>query len=281
MNDVVINEILADPQTGGVEFVELYNRSTKTIDLKNLNIGSLDTLTGNLKDTETITEEGYLLFPGTYLVLSESGNTVKQQYMTTNAKGFLDVETLPSMSTSGDIVTLSDANSFAIIDNFVYTSKMHFPLLVSTKGVSLERIDFNRTTNDKTNWNSAAEGVGFATPAYRNSQYLQADGGSGVAVSNPLFSPDNDGYNDVLDITYKLNETGKVANVFIYDSKGRQVKNLIRNQQLAQEGTLSWNGINDDNEKAPIGIYVVYVELFDLSGKINKYKLTCTLAGKL
>jgi flagellar hook assembly protein FlgD len=110
---------------------------------------------------------------------------------------------------------------------------------------------------------------------------LQADGGSGVTIPNPLFSPDNDGYNDVLNISYKLDESGKAANVFIYDSKGRQVRHLIRNEQLAQDGTLSWNGINDDNEKAPIGIYVVYVELFNLSGKINKYKLSCTLAGKL
>lgn len=279
-NDVVINEILADPNTGGVDFVELYNRSSKTINLKDLRIGSMDTLNNILKDTEVITDEGFLLFPEMYLVISENGAAVKQQYFTPNPKGFLDVTDLPSMNIDEDVVTLSDANG-AVIDNFKYTEKMHFPLLVSTKGVSLERIDFNRPTNDRTNWNSASEGVGFATPAYRNSQYLQADGGSGVSISNPLFSPDNDGYNDVLNISYKLDEPGKAANVHIYDSKGRHVRYLIRNEQLAQDGTFSWNGINDDNEKAPIGIYVVYVELFNLSGKVNKYKLSCTLAGKL
>ncbi len=279
-NDVVINEILFDPTTGGVDFVELYNRSSKTINLKDLRLGSMDTLTSTLTDTEILTEEGYLLFPESYVAISESGASVKQQYLTTNPKGFLDVADLPSMNTDDDVVTLSDA-SFNVIDNFKYTAKMHFPLLVTTKGVSLERIDFNRPTDDRTNWNSAAEGVGFATPAYRNSQYLQADGGSGVTIPSPLFSPDNDGYNDVLNISYKLDEPGKAANVYIYDSKGRQVRYLIRNEQLMQEGTLSWNGINDDNEKAPIGIYVVYVELFNLSGKVNKYKLSCTLAGKL
>ena len=279
-NDVVINEVLPDPTTGGVEFVEIYNRSNKTIDLKTLRIGSMDTLTNNLIYTEIITEEGYLLFPEMYLVLSENAAIVKQQYQTPNPKGFLDIATLPSMSIDADVVTLS-TDSDVVIDNLKYTSKMHFPLLVSTKGVSLERIDFNRPTDDRTNWNSAAEAVGFATPAYRNSQYLQADGGSGVTISNPLFSPDNDGYNDVLNISYKLDETGKAANVFIYDSKGRMVSHLIKNQQLAQDGVISWNGINDDNEKAPIGIYIVYVELFNLSGKTSKFKLTCTLAGKL
>ena len=279
-NDVVINEVLFDPTTTGLDFVELYNRSNKIIDLKNLRIGSMDTLTGNLTYTEKITEDGYLLFPETYIVLSEKGTTVKREYQTINPKGFYDIFNLPSMNIDDDVITLSDKNS-VVIDNLIYTSKMHFPLLVSTKGVSLERIDFNRPTNDKTNWNSASEAVGFATPAYKNSQYLLADGGNGVSISNPLFSPDNDGYNDVLNINYKLDEIGKIANIYIYDSKGRQVKYLVRNQQLQQEGTVSWNGINDDNEKAPIGIYVVYFELFNLSGKLNKYKLSCTLAGKL
>lgn len=279
-NDVVINEVLFDPNTGGIDFVELYNRSKKTIDLKNIFIGSRDTITDVLKDTKAITTEGYLLFPETYLVISENQSTVKQQYQTINPTGFLDIVDLPSMNTDDDVVTLSDT-AFDIIDELKYTSKMHFPLLVSTKGVSLERIDFNRPTDDRTNWNSAAEAVGFATPAYRNSQYLQADGGSGVDISQPLFSPDNDGYQDVLNISYKLNEVGKAANVFIFDSKGRQVRHLIKNEQLAQEGIWSWNGINDENEKAPIGIYVIYVELFNLSGKVNKYKLSCTLAGKL
>ena len=279
-NDVVINEVLFDPNTGGYDFVELYNRSKKTINLKDLRIGSMDTLTSTLKDTEIITEEGYLLFPETYIVISENSNTIKQQYATINPNGFFDIIDLPSMNIDDDVVTLSDKN-MNVIDNLKYTSKMHFPLLVSTKGVSLERIDFNRPTNDKTNWNSASENVGFATPAYRNSQYLQTDGGSGVSIPNPLFSPDNDGYNDVLNISYKLIETGIAANIFIYDSKGRQIRHLVKNEQLSMDGVISWNGINDNNEKAPIGIYVVYVELFNLSGKINKHKLSCTLAGKL
>jgi hypothetical protein len=279
-NDLVINEVLFDPNTGGYDFVELYNRSNKTINLKDLRIGSMDTLTSTLKDTEIITEEGYLLFPESYVCITENAASVKQQYATMNPTNFLEVEDLPSMNTDEDVVTISDKNN-VVIDNLKYNSKMHFPLLVSTKGVSLERIDFNRETNDNTNWNSAAESVGFATPAYKNSQYLKADGGSGVSISNPLFSPDNDGYNDVLNITYKLNEPGKAANVYIYDSKGRMIRHLIKNEQLALDGTFSWNGITDENEKAQIGIYIVYVELFNLSGKVNKYKLSCTLAGKL
>ena len=279
-NDIVINEILFEPNTGGVEFVELYNKSQKTLDLKNLRIGSMDTITGALINSLHIIDESYLFFPETYLVISENGTIVKQHYQTNNHSGFLDAPNLPTLNNDGGVFTLSDTNAL-VIDNFKYKNTMHFPLLASTKGVSLERINFNRPTNDRTNWNSASKNVGFATPAYRNSQYLIANAGNGVTIPNPLFSPDNDGYNDVLNISYNLDEPGKAANVYIYDSKGRQTRYLIKNEQLSQDGTLSWNGINDENEKAPIGIYIVYVELFNLSGKVNTYKLSCTLAGKL
>ena len=280
INDVVINELLFDPSTNSVDFVELYNRSNHIIDLKDLRIGSMDTTTQNLTYTEKITEDGYLLFPQSYIVLSENETAIKQQYQTQQPQAFYDLTDLPSMNTDADVVTLSDKNGL-IIDNVVYSNQMHFPLLVNTKGVSLERIDFNRASNDKTNWNSASEHVGFATPAYQNSQYLQANGGSGFSIVNPLFSPDNDGYNDVLTIHYALNENGKIGNIYIFDNNGRPIKHLMRNQPLTQEGAISWNGMNEDNEKAKIGIYLVYIELFDLSGKLNRYKLICTLAGKL
>ena len=279
-NDVVINEILFDPSATGVDFVELYNRSNHIIDLKDLRIGSMDTITHNLIYTEKITDDGYLLFPQSYVVLSENELAIKQNYQTQQPQSFYDVMNLPSMNTDADVVTLSNKNGL-IIDNFIYSSQMHFPLLVNTKGVSLERIDFNRATHDKTNWNSASEYVGFATPAYQNSQYLQADGGSGFSFVNPVFSPDNDGYNDVLTIHYKLNENGKIGNIHILDNKGRPIKHLMRNQPLTQEGAISWNGMNEDNEKAAIGMYLIYIELFDLSGKLNRYKLISTLAGKL
>lgn len=279
-NELIINEVLFNPKTGGDDFVELYNKSQKTIDLKSLRIGSMDTVAGTLIDTKPIAPDGYLFFPGTYIVISESGSTVKQQYFSSNPGGFVDVPDLPAMNDDADVVTLSDAGG-QVIDNFVYTDKMHFPLLTDHKGVSLERIDFNRPAGDLTNWNSAAQTVGFATPAYRNSQYMAAGGGNGVSIANSLFSPDNDGYQDVLDISYSFDGPGRSANIFIYDSKGRQVRYLTKNDQLPQTGVISWNGIGDNGEKAPLGIYIVYAEVFDTGGRVDKYKLSCVLAGRL
>ncbi|MFN6040010.1 MAG: hypothetical protein ACK452_16190, partial [Bacteroidota bacterium] len=78
-----------------------------------------------------------------------------------------------------------------------------------------------------------------------------------------------------------LETPGQMANVLIFDASGRLVRNLLRNETLSQKGTISWNGLNNQNEKAPIGIYVVYFESFEANGKVHKFKMACVLAGKL
>ena len=278
--DIVINELLFDPKTGGVDFVELYNRSDRTFDLKGLQIGEQDTLSGVISDQKDLSSDGYLFFPGEYLVLSESGSIVKSQYYTPNPNGFLDMSDLPSMNTDDDVVILTDATG-QVIDKVAYTSDFHFDLLNDTKGVSLERIDYNRPSSDITNWNSAASSVGFATPAYRNSQYLFGENSGAVNVSPEAFSPDNDGFQDVLNINYSLENSGQMASVMIFDANGRLIRSLLKNETMAQKGTISWNGLNDKNEKAPIGIYVIYFESFEINGKVHKYKVACVLAGKI
>lgn len=279
-NDIVINEILFDPNVGGVDFVEIYNRSNKVIDLKTMNISQYDTINNVQTSIKTITTDGYLIFPKDYLVLSTDGAAIKSQYNTSNPEGFLDLPSMPSMNIDGGTICLATISN--IIDNFKYYADMHFGLLNITKGISLERINFDRPTQDRTNWHSAAEDVGFATPAYKNSQYADAGETDNVLEITPeIFSPDEDGNNDVVNINYHFDTPGFTANVTIYDSKGRVVKQLIRNELLGIKGTFSWDGINEDREKARMGIYIIFFEVFDLKGAVKHYKKTCVLGGKL
>ncbi|MCE9537822.1 MAG: lamin tail domain-containing protein [Bacteroidetes bacterium] len=279
-NDIVINELLVDPKTDGVDFVEIYNRSNKVIDLNTMTISQYDTVNNVLTSISAISTESYLIFPQEYLVLSEDGSIVKSQYNTTNPKGFLDVSNLPTMSIAGGTVCL--ATNSAIIDLLKYYDFMQFPLLSITKGVSLERLDFNRPTQDLTNWHSAAQDIGFATPAYKNSQFNDAgETDDAIEITPEVFSPDEDGFNDIVNINYHFDTPGFVGNITIYDSKGRIVRYLVRSELLGLKGTYSWDGITGDREKARIGIYIIFFEVFDLSGNVKQYKKTCVVAGKI
>ncbi len=279
-NDIIVNEILFYPYDGGVDFVEIYNRSAKVIDLKTLRVANIDTA-GVPDNQKEIAPEGYLFFPGEYLVLTVSPDAVKSQYFTSNPNGFVELESMPSFNLDEGSVVINDSLG-NIIDMFIYNEDMHIPLLSSFKGVSLERIAFERPSSDRTNWHSAAETAGFATPAYQNSQYdLPEVVDEPITVEPEIFSPDNDGYNDVLNFNYTFDTPGFIANITIYDARGRTIKNLLTNELLGTSGTVSWNGINDSNEKARIGIYVAFIELFNTSGEQKKYKKSFVLAGKL
>ena len=279
--DFVINEVLFNPVANNVDFVEIYNRSNKTIDLKDVYIATRDEETNDLKSVYQVSKTGYLFFPKEYLVLTTDINKVQQQYYTPNPKGFIQLSSMPSFSDDKGVVVFLDRLE-NVIDEFSYNKNMQFALLNDFNGVSLERINFDRPTNEKSNWHSASESVGFATPAYKNSQYSDTVATSNAITIEPeVFSPDNDGYNDIVNFHYKFDEPGYLANVTIYDSNGREIRRLAKNELLSITGIISWNGLDDFNQKAKIGIYIVYFEIFDLKGNVEKYKKVCVLAGKL
>jgi hypothetical protein len=281
-NDIVINEILYNPLTGGEDFVELYNRSSKIINLKSLNIASGDYDTQVLNNINIITGENIYLIPGQYAVLTESPEVVMAQYYCPSQSTFVQVASLPAYNIDNDVVGIVDASSQAVIDKLLYNDSWQFPLLNNSKGVSLERINPNKLTQDSTNWHSAAESVGFATPGYRNSQYSEASSNGGeISVEPEIFSPDNDGHNDVTNINYHFDAGGYTANAFIFDSRGRQIRKLAASELLGTTGSFTWDGVNDKHEKASIGIYIVFVEVFKLDGTVKSFKKTCVLASRL
>lgn len=281
--DIVINEVLFNPIDNGVDFVEIYNNSDKIIDLSDLRLGTIEVNQFSPNDTsyKTVSAENQLFLSENFMVLSKDGKTVIDQYFTNYPENFKDMSSFPAYSNEDGVVLLAGYNH-ETIDVFSYHENMHHPLLNSIEGVSLERLSYNRPSYDYTNWHSASSEVGFATPGYKNSQHIDdQEVEDEVSVDPEIFSPDNDGYNDVLNINYKFDSPGYTANITIFDSQGRLTKSLVRSSILGTEGTYSWDGTTEDNQKAMIGIYIVYFEAFDVSGNIKKYKKSAVLGGKL
>jgi hypothetical protein len=282
-NDIVINEVLFNPKddfVNGVDFVEIYNRSDKILDLNNLLLATEDEDTGELKTPKEISGEGFLFFPGEYLVLTTDPGVVQSQYFSENPDGFIKMEGLPSYNNDQGIVVLA-TKGFIRIDRMEYTESMQYPLLTDFNGVSLERIHYDRPSDDPTNWHSAGEDAGFATPAYQNSQFgMIIETTDPITIDPEIFSPDSDGHEDVLNIYYQFETGGNNCSINIYDSRGRLVRSLVNNQFLGTRGLFSWDGLTDDNQKAAIGIYVIFVDVFDLEGKRQQYKKTAVLGTR-
>ena len=282
-NDIAINEVLFNPSdqyVDGVDYVEIVNRSQKILDLHELLLCTEDEDTGELDSPREISQEGYLFFPGEYLVLTTKPDVVKTQYFTENPDGFISMESLPSYNNDEGVVMLA-TKGFVRIDRMEYSEGMQYPLLNDFNGVSLERINFDRPSDDPANWHSAAESAGFGTPGYLNSQFsMTVETDDPITIEPEVFSPDNDGRDDVLHIYYKFATSGKNCSVNIYDSRGRPVRELVNNEFIGTAGAFSWDGLNDDNQKAAIGIYVIFVEVFDTEGNTENYKKTAVLGTR-
>ena len=274
--EVLVNEILFDPFTGGSDYVELYNNSSKSIDLYNYMVANHDDGVDNYKDIPI----NYILSPGEYALLTEDSAATAAAYTSRNSTVFIEMD-LPTFNNDSATVYVLNPDSL-MLDAFSYDKDMHFELINDAEGVSLERIDQNAETNNAFNWHSAAEAVGWGTPGIENSQnYSSISSGMFFSVETPVFSPDNDGYEDVGVFSFTMENAGYVANLYIYDHHGRIVKQLLKNELLGAEGTVSWDGVINNGEKGRAGIYIVYFEVFDLLGNVSAEKKTITLTTRL
>lgn len=278
-NQLHINEVLFNPKTGGADFVELYNSSDKLIDVKDLLLAKRDS-DGNVDQVESIAQAGFTIEPNGYLVITPDPTVVQQHYYCKYPENMIKAN-VPSMNDDAGNVLLLNTQG-VVFDEFVYSDKMHVPLLDDKDGVSLERIDFNRATNDQTNWTSAAAAVNYATPTYRNSQYLNTERSENVFELQPkTISPDGDGYEDLMNINYLINDNGYTGTLTIYNAAGQEIKQLFKNSLLAPNGTYTWDGTTKSGQKAPVGLYVFYFEIFNLNGDVKSYKTVGVVAAKL
>ncbi|MFC6103366.1 lamin tail domain-containing protein [Olivibacter domesticus] len=276
--DILINEILPNPKTGSATFVEIYNNSDKEYDLQDLQLARI-LAPDSIRSTHIISNEFTTISPKEYIVLTRDPSLIQQAYHTPNSNAFIEMSSMPQMNNKDGIIAL--ISNKIIIDRLDYEETMHHPFIKNPKGVSLERRSFEEKTNAPGNFTSAAATVGYATPGYKNSQYAPSTPHQNdVWLNSKTFSPDHDGFEDYLHINYHFNTSGIMANAYIYNEQGRVVRHLYRNHSLSTEGELLWDGLNDQGQALPLGIYIVYFEVYNAIDSVKRYRLSCVLSAK-
>ncbi|MEG8946224.1 lamin tail domain-containing protein [Rosettibacter firmus] len=150
-NDIVINEIMYAPQNDEPEWIELYNRSNRKINLKNWKVGDNSTLT-NISNNEC------LIQPGEYLILTRDSSIINFY----SSVQRLILCSLPTLNNNGDVVVIKDIYNNAI------DSVRYFPDWGGSGGKSLERKSVDLLSNEKNNWGTSVSKY-RATPCKINS----------------------------------------------------------------------------------------------------------------
>ncbi len=273
--DIVINEILFNPATGGSDFVELYNNSEKILDLESI------VLSNNLDpDTKQVVGFHQLFLPKDYIVLTKNVFDIETRYHADLYK-MINMN-LPTMDDKEGNITLStiENGTTKIIDAFDYLDDYQSELIADLNGVSLERISPNAPTQDPNNWQSAAQSAGFATPTRANSQQLDLAANQNKFIQLPYntISPDGDGFQDVLIIQYKVDKPGYVINANIYNEKGQLVKKIFKNYGIGIAGHLKWDGSDNDGNKSSVGVYILWIQFVLDNGTVKVEKIPFILA---
>lgn len=278
-NDCVINEILFNPLPNAYDYVEFYNKSNHILDASKLYIANRNS-SNTVSSVTQLSSTPVYIFPGQYWVATPDADKLVMGYLVKHPENIF-ITALPSFADDkGSVLLLNQQGD--IIDEVDYSAGWHFKLIDNAEGVSLERVDPAADAQNPENWHSAASTAGYGTPTYQNSQFKNLQPVTATMAIHPaIFSPDNDGVDDITAVQYKTEQPGYVANITIFDAAGRLVKTLVKNESLALTGYWNWDGLNDKGGKLPVGTYIVLTEIFNLQGKKQRFKNAVVLARKL
>lgn len=275
--ELLINEILFNPVSGGVDFVEFYNPTDQVFNLADIQIANLD-------ESVTINLD-FLMLPRTYVAITEDRSQILDQYPVEDPNTIFE-NPLPSFpDDEGNVTLISIQNNTPLtIDAFNYSEDFHTGFISDRNGVSLERISFDTETDIASNWTSAAQSAGFATPGFENSQVIgepNINVGEFFEIINPTFSPDQDGFKDFTQLNFTLDQVDYFASMTIFDDEGREITELLPFQTVSPSGIVRWDGTDMDGNVANMGIYILYIQLIDPNGNQMEFKEPIVVARRL
>lgn len=268
--DLIINEILADAAEPASDFIELYNNSSYFFRAEDLKIVKYNSEDFEMMQAEPIARTCGLIPPHTYVLLNADIKALAEVYYLPDTV-FAFASDLPSLPADEGIVAVCE-NNLQMIDSLHYTDEMHHPDVYDAKGVSLERLSFSKPAIESDNWMSAAETAGYATPGYMNSHTLRANPVNGkITVSGSSISPNNDGLNDMLAISFNGFEKGATANIAVMAANSL-IEYVYSNSLISDRGVLVWDArLRDGNLISP-GLYILFVEVAGNSGTLARLK---------
>lgn len=268
--DLVWSEVLFDPNSGGSDFVELYNRSNKVLSLNKLMIKN-DTK----NDLWHPILSDRIILPNSYIALTLDPETLIRMYSKSDSSKIIKSQ-IPSIDDVGGNLQLAynNNNALLLLDSFSFTKGWHHPFLHNVEGVSLEKINMESFSGNRNNWQSATAAFGYGTPGVANSQYVDTSRFNDVKpylLSSQIISPNGDSFRDFLSISFQLNKSGYKSRIEVYDLSGQKRKSISFGLLFAQD-LIVWNGDDDLGSLLPVGNYILYLELLHPEGDRMNFK---------
>ncbi|MGY6559385.1 MAG: lamin tail domain-containing protein [Nitritalea sp.] len=280
VGDILISELMFDPEGGCPPFIELKNVSKKFLDVAGLGLATASS-TGDRGSVRLMSEQFFLLPPGELLVFTADAAALCACHAAAREEAIVEVS-LPVFSRSEGRVYIVDAEGDDL-ESFAYSEAMHHPMLQFSRGVSLERTTFAAGAAKQGVWHSAASHVGYATPTLPNSaQLTEAAAAEGwIQVSPDLIAPDAPGVPTFFTIRYQTDAPGYTAEVRVRSVDGRVMETLCSGCLLGESGFWVWGGTHSEGKSIRAGYYILEAVFRHSSGKSLQVKKTLPVGRNL
>ncbi len=269
-----INELLFNPSGNGVDYVELVNVSSDTLDMAAFRLANRNSKAeiANVKALPSL-----FLPPGAMLLITSDTAWVAANYHLPDTSRAVLLKSMPSYANVGGCVVLLDVAGM-LVDEFPYREDFHHPLVSDAESLSLEKLHPFLPSALPSSWTTASIDAGGGTPGFCNSQYrefsyfggvseTEDSGKEGFRLLSKECCPRALSSSSQLFLSYRL-EGSYVATVRIFDLEGFPCATLADNFLLGASGFFSWAGVDDEGNAVLPGTYIVKVQAFAMDGKI-------------
>ncbi len=265
--EICINEILFNPKPEDDDYIELYNTSTRSLDLSKLKIAKL--LNGSAEQFYALINTPRNILPQEILCLSKDPNKICLSYPSNQSKQVIAYHTICSMNDDTDRIILINRHGLRV-EEIAYHENWQHPLLNDVEGVALERRSSSQSGLTKDNWVSACANDGYGTPGLMNAASADipfSDSSEDWLLYPKLLTPNGDGIDDYLYLQKKMDGNTSIAEIKIVSTDGELVTKVCDPQSISAQEEQIWNGILGDGKKAPFGIYYVWIRYGTLNTK--------------
>jgi hypothetical protein len=182
--DLILNEVMFENPLNSLEYIEIYNKTEKILDVSGLVFTTRKT-DGSLNTGNNIPPKT-LLLPHSYLALCEDADSVRNYHKCPLESNILTTTWSTLNNESATLVLANEAKD-TIYDELTYNVKWHNSWVKEPKGIALERTGPDMPTQSRWSWHSASSEGNYGTPGYKNSEYidLEAPGWTSFSMEQP------------------------------------------------------------------------------------------------
>lgn len=263
LEDLLINEIMYEPDQSNAEYLELYNNTNNPIELREIGI-----TTKNNTTVDKIDAIGPITIASkSFLALSTKPEIVHENYSESTPENTIRYK-LPILNNEGSIIYIINKTTGETIDFVGYLPSWH--TVKNKRNISLERISVEGSSNDSNNWKSSLANEG-GTPGRINTKPSLPEEGSD-AVNTAYSKPTIRISENAIEINYGTSDADTKCSAYIFSSSGILISQILNNENVSPTGLFTWNK-NETSKKITLGIYILLWEYYKPNGESIKYKI--------